>query len=129
MSTADVVDGADFAKVAGPLLKEYVRKTSRTRDRLRELLRESERLENLNEPTNQSASRLRRDLIVAEARAARNFVSAMERFSRRVSQYLEHESTNLPARMEIELRLADLEQAAEALIHEANAMETWAISH
>jgi hypothetical protein len=57
------------------------------------------------------------------------FFALPERLARRVSQFLEHEAPSLPARMEIELRLAELEQEAEALTSDAEAIETWSTSH
>uniref|UniRef100_A0A7C2NY97 Uncharacterized protein n=1 Tax=Schlesneria paludicola TaxID=360056 RepID=A0A7C2NY97_9PLAN len=130
MSIAETLDTADFAKVAGPLLKEYVQKITRTRERFRELLHETEDYES-KAFNNQGeiGAQVRRDLIVAEIKAARVFVRAVERLAQRVSQFLEHEAPTLPARMEIELRLADLEQASEALTREAEALETWVSSH
>jgi hypothetical protein len=76
MSTADIVETDDFAKVAVPLLKEYAGKMKQTRERLRATLGEALKTNKLT--TSRIWLDVRRDLVKAEIAGARKFIPAAE---------------------------------------------------
>lgn len=132
MSIAEeVADSADFAKTVAPLVREYCQKlddSMRQMGGLRSLLQEAIELPD-DVPEGRQRQRrdvaLLRELMQAEAASTLSFCRTLKRTSQKVSQRLEH--TDMPelVRLELEVRLADLEQSLQKSVTQASAFQRW----
>jgi hypothetical protein len=122
MSTAHLLELDNFPQTAVPLLREYSERVDAQR---RDLRRLQESFDRQREGKDQLDQNLSRQLLTSELETTKTLIYALRRFCQRVSQHLEHESPSLTDRVELELRLADVERSVEALRSDREAIATW----
>ncbi len=125
MSTAEAPEISDFAKTAATLLKEYCEKVAAKRRLLRRRQQACDAASSEADPSDKPKITLLRDLLDLEIQSAAMMRSALERMARRVSQHLEHSALSDSAKLEVELRLAEMEESTRMLAREAQAIKQW----
>lgn len=132
MSIAEeVADSADFAKTVAPLVREYCQKlddSMRQMEGLRSLLQQAIELP-ANIPENRQRQHsnvaLLRELMRAETGSVLSFCRTLKKTAQKISQRLEHSEMPELVRLELELRLADLEQSLLKTNAQAMAFQGW----
>lgn len=127
MSTAEAPDVSDFAKTAVALLKEYCEKVTARRKSLRKLQLDCEAARENKDSFNAHQRALLDTFLNTEIQSALKFRSAVDRAARRISQHIEHVAPSDSSTVELELRLAELEESARVLAQEANAIQQWTV--